>query len=248
MGTLKVDKIVSTTGNATSAPITLSGDTATFGDINMSSGKSIKNAAGTALLTEAGVLDNVSLGSTVTGDKGAWVKLQSVLPDNTYGSIVMGIVSGSTVFTSTYKVYKIIGSGLKSSIDNIQLTARYRQSGADVSVNYEHAGQYLHSNDSANSFYSDHLTGQSQIHLTNFIGGVGGENVSFEITIFDPAGTTNYKHMFTETFMGHKDGQVRMDRKWGRQYTIISAIEALRIYYNGGNFGAQGSISLYGVA
>jgi hypothetical protein len=31
MGTLKVDKIVSTTGNATSAPITLSGDTATLG-------------------------------------------------------------------------------------------------------------------------------------------------------------------------------------------------------------------------
>jgi len=31
MGTLKVDKIVSTTGDATSAPITLSGDTATLG-------------------------------------------------------------------------------------------------------------------------------------------------------------------------------------------------------------------------
>jgi hypothetical protein len=32
----------------------------------MSTGKSIKNAAGTALLTEAGVLDNVALGSSVT--------------------------------------------------------------------------------------------------------------------------------------------------------------------------------------
>ena len=41
MGTLKADRIVSTTGNATSAPITLSGDTAT--------------------------LDNVTLGSSVAG-------------------------------------------------------------------------------------------------------------------------------------------------------------------------------------
>jgi len=36
-------------------------------DIKLSSGKAIKNAAGTALLTQAGVLDNVSLGSSVTG-------------------------------------------------------------------------------------------------------------------------------------------------------------------------------------
>ena len=36
-------------------------------DLKLSSGKSIKKADGTALLTEAGVLDNVSLGSSVTG-------------------------------------------------------------------------------------------------------------------------------------------------------------------------------------
>jgi hypothetical protein len=54
-------------GSTASAPITLSGDAATFGDINISTGKSIKNAAGTALLTEAGALDNVTLGSSVSG-------------------------------------------------------------------------------------------------------------------------------------------------------------------------------------
>ena len=36
-------------------------------DIKLSVDKAIKNAAGTALLTQAGVLDNVSLGSSVTG-------------------------------------------------------------------------------------------------------------------------------------------------------------------------------------
>jgi hypothetical protein len=46
-------------------------------DIKLSSDKSIKNAAGTALLTEAGVLDNVALGSSVSGfpaqfSLGAW--------------------------------------------------------------------------------------------------------------------------------------------------------------------------------
>jgi len=35
-------------------------------DIKLSSGKAIKNAAGTDLLTQAGVLDNVALGSLVT--------------------------------------------------------------------------------------------------------------------------------------------------------------------------------------
>jgi len=65
MGTLKVDKVTGRLGSTASAPITLSGDTATFGDINMSTGKSIKNAAGTALLTEAG-----ALGSGVTFPNG----------------------------------------------------------------------------------------------------------------------------------------------------------------------------------
>lgn len=36
-------------------------------DVKLASGTAIKNAAGTALLTEAGALDNVALGSSVTG-------------------------------------------------------------------------------------------------------------------------------------------------------------------------------------
>jgi len=43
------------------------------GEIKLNTGKAIKNAAGTALLTEAGALDNVSLGSSVTGTLGSGV-------------------------------------------------------------------------------------------------------------------------------------------------------------------------------
>ena len=54
-------------------------------DIKLSSDKSIKNAAGTALLTEAGVLDNVALGSSVTGipaqfSMGAWSTSSQSVP------------------------------------------------------------------------------------------------------------------------------------------------------------------------
>jgi hypothetical protein len=59
--TLAVDNIESAT---VSSDITIAGNV--VGGLNLSSGKAIKNAAGTALLTEAGDLDNVALGSSVT--------------------------------------------------------------------------------------------------------------------------------------------------------------------------------------
>ena len=43
-------------------------------DIKLSSGKAIKKADGTALLTEAGALDNVALGGSVTGGPTQYVK------------------------------------------------------------------------------------------------------------------------------------------------------------------------------
>jgi hypothetical protein len=54
---LFVDEIESSTASGISV----------VGEIKLSTGKAIKNAAGTALLTEAGALDNVALGSSVTG-------------------------------------------------------------------------------------------------------------------------------------------------------------------------------------
>lgn len=131
MSTLKLDKITGLTGNAgDSAPITLSGDTATFrgthlDDINMSSGKSIKKADGTALLTEAGVLDNVSLGTSVTGNStlpsmGAMVKLATATAS---GSNY--IAFDNTVITSAYTNYRLIGTGITASDSSVNMRLKF---------------------------------------------------------------------------------------------------------------------------
>ena len=78
-------------------------------DIKLSVDKAIKNAAGTALLTQAGVLDNVSLGSSVTG-KG----LQHIKTITASGVTNVAFVNGtaSVVLDSTYEIYKIFGSNI----------------------------------------------------------------------------------------------------------------------------------------
>jgi hypothetical protein len=91
MGTIKTDNITGRLGSTASAPITLSGDAATFGDINISTGKSIKNAAGTALLTEAGALNNVTLGSSV---RGSWTLSASQTPTSVASVDFTGIPAG----------------------------------------------------------------------------------------------------------------------------------------------------------
>mgnify|MGYP003645124612 CR=1 FL=1 len=68
-------------------------------DIKLSSGKSIKNAAGTDLLTQAGVLDNVSLGSGVTGK----VTLGTVVATTSGNTIVFtGIPTGTRRITVSF--------------------------------------------------------------------------------------------------------------------------------------------------
>jgi len=70
-------------------------------DIKLSSGKAIKNAAGTALLTEAGVLDNVTLGSSVVFPAGH-VTNAFIFTDTTSGDIN---INGHTTITMASKAF-----------------------------------------------------------------------------------------------------------------------------------------------
>ena len=89
-------------------------------DIKLSSDKAIKKADGTALLTEAGVLDNVSLGSGVTGfPASVWVKLA-----NATASSTAEITFDNTKITSTYQNYVIIGRGIIPVNNGPQLIIR----------------------------------------------------------------------------------------------------------------------------
>ena len=84
-----------------------------YGDVKLASGKAIKNASGTALLGE-----DRALGSGVTG-AGAWIKLASCDCDGETAATF-----DNTKITSAYQNYVIIGRGIIPVSNGPQLIIR----------------------------------------------------------------------------------------------------------------------------
>jgi len=107
MGTLKVDKIVSTTGDATSSPITLSGDTATLGSgVTLDSGITGIPAAGITGTLGSGVFPVDSILQTKL-----YYATDADL-SSTSGTLVsfgMGVPSGTITITSGNNVLVTVG-------------------------------------------------------------------------------------------------------------------------------------------
>jgi hypothetical protein len=127
MGTLKVDKIVSTTGDATSAPITLSGDTATLGTGVTIPAAGITGTLGSGV-TGAGLYASIAIicdqkakndpSGTFTADNTAGTHPWRTRDLNTELSDVDGIVSiSSNQFTLAAGTYQIDWNAPAYSVD-----------------------------------------------------------------------------------------------------------------------------------
>ena len=252
---LKVDAITGQSDTTEiNSPITLSGNTATFGDINMGTGKSIKKADGTALLTEAGALDNVVLGSSVTGGAGLDAKGWVFISKQDISGLTDKI-EFLTGIDTTYDNYKFIMQNvLPESDDKTMIIYARSTDGASPPVhtwhtssgNYKTVGGYSGSSGS-NAHTSQWETTTQFCIFANGVGNnVADGGVNAELMLYKPA-TAGFPHFIGGTFAymnysdnamsGHISGQLRI---------TTNAISGIRFEMSSGRF-VSGRISLYGI-
>ena len=227
----------------------------------------ILKVGGTQIASSSGsdvTLDNVALWSSVTG-AGSWVKLQHQTISSTPTTAVIGWdpVAGETLFTSTYKVYKIICSSLKITTSST--------TGVDIHMQVCHSGTTAFTGTSAavldNVWYGQAentgtvLTGNSANQ--NFFNNFGGHEVEagaatassdLEITVFDPSNGDKWKKLscyaaYTDTAAtGTGVGQFQQAYGVQKNVTALTALILYPLAAASATWDDGGIIDLYGIA
>lgn len=230
MSRINVDKITGKTGTNSGAPITLSGDTATLGS-------------------------GATLGSAVAGNWG-WVLLQTATADNTLGELDVG---SSTLFSTTYKRYKILLDDCMCTGGNRDFFIRMFIDGTQKTTEYDYTVKYEDSNGVNNNTNSNNAT-QIKCNgsgINNYSGNANTTRfygLSGEINLFDPA--HQHFHFITGLLTYHSDNNmVEQSRFSGGNSrhqsnngggSAFGPLTTLRLYWSGSNF-FRGTARLYGL-
>jgi len=159
-------------------------------------------------------------------------------------------VSFDGYFSSTYKNYKVIISGLKPATDNTEFYVRFRSSNSVVSSsNYTYAQMsgYVQSNTSQGSGGGGGYNVNRIILFDNADSGAS-EQSFLECTLFDPLATDSFKNIIVSSFQSNNDAS-----QWSRMSTggrlrinASTALSGLTFTFSSGNI-ASGNFKLYGI-
>ena len=245
------------TGAVIDDPTMTQGSDAT-GDVyyRAASGKLTRLATG----ADGTVLTSTGAGAVPAFEAGgSWVKLQNQTISSTPTTAVIGwdAAASATLFTSTYKVYKIICTDLKittSSTTGIDIHMQVCQSGttpfAGTNLDTVYFGQ-THNN---STITTDRYNNQ------DFFENFGGQDVqasaasstsSLEITVFNPSSSTTFKKL--NCFAGYVDraSDVGAFTNTFNMVKNTGALTALILYplaAASATWNDGGIIDLYGIA
>jgi len=183
---------------------------------------------------------------TITGDNNGMVLLQTVSVTSNVSSVTIGSTS---LFTNTYKIYKIFGTRVRGTSDGAHGHIRYviggatkTDSGYEYNRWYSYGGGGAVSTGSANNgSYFERFWGQSN--------GVTGskETSNFIVTVYDPASNDNYKHINCWCSNDDLSTNSATHQSSGRyENGSGEPLEGIVFYSSAGNF-QQGNFSLYGI-
>jgi len=194
--------------------------------------------------------DTFAFTGTVTGTPSNLVLIKTItISDDTSISFVNG--ANNVVLDNTYKVYKIIGTGIRVS-EQDAVDMRFGVS-VDSGSNYNvtKRGQGIKNNRGASdNNYSNTIYGHTGVTANySFLNSLDGNEAlnqaNFEMTIFDPSSTVTYKFMRVQGSFRRTGGYTEMSDVVIQSETT-SAINAIRIDLASSNMDL-GTMSLYGV-
>mgnify|MGYP003660583670 CR=1 FL=1 len=241
---------------------TVSGSTITFAS-NLVTGDVIDFIQILGNVLDLGVPSDstVSLAKlTATGTKDATTFLRG---DNSFATPSSGLnllqtttisdastvtIGSSSIFSSTYKLYIIVGTNIHVATDGVQGRAYFQQGGSDVTSNYARTRIKMESD--ANTVGGDnnnYNAGSIDNLFGNDIGNASGEVGNFISYLYEPASTDNFKQMMT--FSQYFDNSANGGMYWNsHSYKAnTNAIDGIKLFTSSGNI-SSGTVKIYGLA
>ena len=147
----------------------------------------------------------------------------------------------TNLFSSTYRDYKIIGSGLKQSTDNTNWIFQLRTSSAAVTSGYYWSGVGQRG---AGSAVDD---GEDSTHDFRICGSVANDThaTNFDMTLYDPYGYQVSKN-YTCLASGRRENDTAQVLYSGGFLANDTRMEGIMINVDNGNMTA-GNIKVYGI-
>ena len=220
------DQVIIKTANTTAVTINASQNVALAGN---------QTIAGNA--TVAGTL---GVTGTISGTD------MQLLHTTTVSSNV-GQVQLNGHFTSAFKNYKIIGSNVHTETDNINMNLKFMSGGSVLTGSYHRSCYYkIESNSASIAIVVEQTDTEFAKVLGQQIGNATGENANFEITLYDPLATDNFKAFSSKANVIHPDGNSLFLQAEGFYNNGQSALSGIEIDPASGNI-ASGIFKLYGL-
>ena len=184
--------------------------------------------------------DTFAFTGTVTGTDMALLHTTTVTSN-------VGQVQIDGLFTSAFKVYKIIGSNIHSVSNAVSLNLKY-MAGGSLSTGSVHRSIQLKA--VSNTTTLNRVAEASDTEFANTLGqklgDQDGEHTNFELTLFDPLATDNFKSFLCQTMTKDSDGNVRLLHTAGTFNSGQSALSGIEAVCNSGDI-ASGVFKLYGL-
>jgi len=180
--------------------------------------------------------------SKLTGLSSDFVLLQSTTASNV-ASVTMG---NSSLITSTYRNYMIIGSNVIPATDGVHGYIRVSIAGsAQTGSNYYSTSIWMYDGSSTINGVNKNTTTSFEDSYGISIGNGTGEGTNFVCYLYDPSSTNNYKNIRVITSnIDLSPDTARHD--FSGAYYSTSAVDGLQFYMSSGNI-TSGYFKLYGL-
>ena len=184
--------------------------------------------------------DTYAFSGTVTGADMALLHTTTV-------SSNVGQVQIDGHFTSAFKNYKILGSNVHLDTDNKNLNLKFMSGGSLLTGSYHRSCFYkIESNSASLAVVVEQTDTEFAKVLGQQLGNATGESANFEITLYDPLATDNFKAFSAKANVIHPDGNALWAQSEGFYNNGQSALSGIEIVPASGNI-ASGIFKLYGL-
>ena len=191
--------------------------------------------------------DGLTLGSTTVSDwddvGGTRVLLQSTDITSSTASITIG----SSIITSTYRIYHFVGTEFRHSIDNNHWDFQVSANNGSSFITSGYYNQVMAVTGGSVSVVINESNNSSATFAGHGnVGNATNETFHFHLKLFVPH-STDYYRLWETSCVGHKyDGNVIHSTGGGEIRNSSDAFNCVKIFNNsGGNF-TDGTLKVYG--
>jgi hypothetical protein len=150
-------------------------------------------------------------------------------------------------FTSAFKNYKILGSNVHLDTDNTNLNLKFMSGGSLLTGSYHRSIFYkIESNSASIAVVVEQTDTEFARALGQQLGNATGESGNFELTLYDPLATDNFKAFSAKANVVHPDGNALWIATEGFYNNGQSALSGVEIVPVSGNI-ASGDFKIYGI-